>query len=239
MDAVNAHRHTDRQGPVFTEHYFFHGIGLEVAVDHPAIIDIYEGVAGAPRYSERSGDVRENVPPRERPGPHRVEGARGISAGVDALPTTGYKKRMSVVLGSRPVGTPEAETILASPRFDTAGRRAICGWGQSVTLLLAAILFLGSLGCTRSEPPQFVPPPSPAATKTPTPEAKPLKRRYRRPCLVRTRQRSLPPELTIQPRTTTPTWPLRRPPWACSDLFTGPSNTLGTSIYSSSKESTG
>ncbi len=80
---------------------------------------------------------------------------------------------MSVVLGSRPVGTPEAETILASPRFDTAGRRAICGWGQSVTLLLAAILFLGSLGCTRSEPPQFVPPPSPAATKTPTPEAKP------------------------------------------------------------------
>ena len=80
---------------------------------------------------------------------------------------------MSVVLGSRPVGTPEAETILASPRFDTAGRRAICGWGQSVTLLLAAILFLGSLGCTRSEPPQFVPPPSPAATKTPTPVVTP------------------------------------------------------------------
>ena len=80
---------------------------------------------------------------------------------------------MSVVLGLRPVGTGEAETILESPRPDTAGRRAICGLGQRVTLLLAAILLLGALGCSRSEPPQFVPPPSPTATKTPTPVVTP------------------------------------------------------------------
>ena len=38
-DAVNIDRRPDLQEPVFTEHYSFHGIGLEVAADHPAIID--------------------------------------------------------------------------------------------------------------------------------------------------------------------------------------------------------